>query len=397
MKKSNHDYLKRVRIIQPIIFVLLSFLLTMFIFNKGVSNSKKYNYNVSSYEQTSYDYIITDLIDEQLPEIKNYEGISRVFSYYEYKGTVSKKNKEENTTILFSEDNHNLDLSAFNTERMIKGNYNLDNNGLFVDQRVARNLNLKINDKINVKFGNVSIEFSVRAIFMDNLYYDGNSGSIYFNLTEQIKLDIISKREIQLRGVLIDSYDPDATLIALKDFKPLANLLPREDFSTEREYLFYKEQFLNTDYSSRVFNKNAVYDRVVNDNKNQNTLYNSKIMLIVGAVIYVVLIMAISLRNLYLKDSLEKHVLIYHVEVEKNALIISLNRLNILTVVLSLIINLIIITLFNNKNTLYGNYLTNTQITIYWTAILGYVLLTLLDKWFIYSNYDRKRKQNAKN
>ena len=360
-----------------------------FIFVKGAVNQlEEYNTKISPYEKTLYDFIVYDPIESQVGEIKANQYVENVFEYYSYNADITFNGNTYDTKALFSSNESGLVISAFNENRILDGEYKIEEGDIFVDEIVADNLNAKVGDEITLSFNKVSnIHFTIKAIFESNNFYD--NGSVYFSYVGTVKDNIDSQREVELSNILIDAKDNLNCYEYLKDYYvPYGRMLTRDYFSSDLEYNDYVNTFKNADYSSEIYNKESVLNSIQTNNKYLVDDASSNVKL--GAIIAAVILLLLCLIPVFGK--------IYETNYEKRTKStipnknykLGINIINLFAYIISFVIVLGITIVLQNNANLYSNVLSNVLTFVGISFIISFAVITIISNIIIVKINNKK-------
>ena len=175
----------------------------------GATLSNEYYEKVNYIEKTPFDYQVFSPLEEQIEPMRNEKSIDKLFAYHRYNASIKTDSASypDNTYAIFSEDKDNLSITPYNANRVISGNFNVDDGYALVDQSIANSLNLKVNDTFTVSLKNASgISLKVGAILGDNKFFE--RPTVYFHLSSTIKAQILEGyTSINYYGIMIKASD----------------------------------------------------------------------------------------------------------------------------------------------------------------------------------------------
>lgn len=342
----------------------------------AVKKSNEYNYKLSVTEKSDYDYRVYYPLKSQIDEMKEEESIDKVFPYYNYKATLSFNNKQYETRAIFTYDESNKNISEYNENRLMKGKLSDEKNYIILDGVSAGKLGARIGDTVKIALSKTEyMDVYVAGIVETNTFYE--TGAVYLDYSKDVKDEIDSKyEELSLNGVLIKESDPSC-LTYLKSYVPLGDMLTRDYFNTDNEYNSYVDNYMNADYSSKIYNKKVVLISLKNNNE---TLYKESYGAIMrGAIVMGIMLFALVIETIVAYIYLARYRKIYKTTISSKEFIFKYFVKNVLSfVVLWIVLYSNIVTLFSEYLT-YDNLIDKVYLYMFVSSISVIVLVGVID------------------
>lgn len=123
------------------------------------------NYNFQSvYKNTSIDFIAPEPSFEQISELPRNNGIDKVFPFFLTKTSVNTDGKSRTTTVLLSDRFENVDITMYNSKRLIKKSDSDFENPILVDWQFCKDTATDIGDTVSFSMGDTTAEYKIYAI-----------------------------------------------------------------------------------------------------------------------------------------------------------------------------------------------------------------------------------------
>lgn len=241
------------------------------------------NYNFQSvYKNTSIDFIAPEPSFEQISELPRNNGIDKVFPFFLTKTSVNTDGKSRTTTVLLSDRFENVDITMYNSKRLIKKSDSDFENPILVDWQFCKDTATDIGDTVSFSMGDTTAEYKIYAIYETNSIYE--NGAIIAQLSPEQKDAIVQNSQNNgYSGMYISASDYNACQAYLtKDYRPLGRLKARDYFDSDDQYQVHYDAIMSSGYA------NEITDFRVRENTLDKKV--NPIMIYMGAVLSVVLI-----------------------------------------------------------------------------------------------------------
>lgn len=286
MKKKNNKNFK-LGFFDLIIIPILAFcfILGGMFYNKY--EETKLFYNI---EQTSVDYIIQTPSKEQIVEISSMSHIDKVTPYIYSSFDFQKGSKTTRANLFVVEDKKDINFTPFSKELLIEESKNDYANELSISRDFAATHSLRVGDKLTLNIYNQSIDFNVKSIYFEDKRSVGgmllavNAGK----LNEAIQIQF--GNDYKYSGAYIKSNNAIQTEKWLANYKPLGDLLSRDEFDSVELYQIYLDNRDKTDYTLTTFYKNRYLTEI--HNRYDSAITEKKVMV---AIIQIVSFLAIGI------------------------------------------------------------------------------------------------------
>ncbi len=270
------------------------------------------NETLSIYNDTSYDYLVYNPSEEQIAEMKaDAEAVvpMRSIEFGIYFGTEKIYER-----IIFIEDTNDIKYTEYTEERRLLGNGDTPENFLYIDYYLSKHYGVSLGDTITVNMGDKKYDFIVTAVYRTNP--NGANGACLAKFGEKIK----NALSVPASGVYVATDDKSTFYERhLANYKPMALVKSREDFTTDKAYEDWLKDFNNTDpkryYKEKDSDKADVVKQTQEklDTVSDNTLFASiicAVILLVGSILSLILNIRM-LRSDILTGGTKKVILIY--------------------------------------------------------------------------------------
>lgn len=344
----------------------------------ALNDSSSYSYKLSELEKTTYDYRVYYPSSSQITDMSNQSFIKNVFAYHSSNVLLENSSYEFETTAIYSSSIDTLNISSYNTNRLISGKYNLDSNGIYIDQIIAKELHVTVGDTVTMTIRSSEINFTVAAIFEDNTFYQ--SGSVFFELTTALEtaLDIDT---VRYSGVLIEANNTLLCEEYLQDYIPLGSMMDRDMFSSNAEYDTYVANFLATDYSSEIYNKSSV----LNNTKINFEYYqtDAKSKLLIGSIGVAVILLLLSFQVVWATNYSETYTTLTKTVIATEEFKKTFRSINIVgyLVGFALVLGLMIIKLLSVST--YNNFSILSVAVVFISLLLSFLILSVIEEVLI--------------
>ncbi len=235
--------------LMSIILAVIAVLLFVFPFVMQIAE----NYNSQSvYKNTSIDFIAPEPSYNQVSDLSGTNGIEKVFPFYMTKTTVSSNGRTRQTTVLLSDQFENVNITMYNSKRLIKESKSEYDNPILVDWKFCKDTATNLGDTVSFNIGEKSVEYRIAAIYETNSIYD--DGAILAKLTPEQKEAIAKKSQNNgYSGMYISASDYNACQVYLStDYRPLGRLKNREQFDSDEQYQVHYDAIMSSGYANEI-------------------------------------------------------------------------------------------------------------------------------------------------
>ncbi|MBQ7918733.1 MAG: hypothetical protein IJ324_02160 [Lachnospiraceae bacterium] len=246
-------YWVRHRLFLTVVLCIVTATITGLLFAFPYVNQQANDYNSQSiYKNTDIDFIVPEPSFEQVDELTGEYGIDKVFPYFLTKTQVNVNGKSRTTTVLLSDQMQNIDITMYNTERLIeKADMEYDN-PILVDWQFCHDTSANIGDTVLLNISGNVAEYNIYAIYETNSIYDG--GAILAVMSDEQKESINqASKNNGYSGMYISANDYNACQAFLTtDYRPLARLKNRELFDSEEQYQVHYDAIMSSGYANEI-------------------------------------------------------------------------------------------------------------------------------------------------
>ena len=279
------NYWTRHRLIHTLVLSIAIALISALLFVVPYISALADDYNAQSiYKNTKLDFIVPEPSLEQVDALPGTNGIDKIFPYYLTKTTVQVNGKQRTTTVLLSDQFQNIDITMYNTNRLIQKSDEEYSDPILVDWQFCQDTSAKLGDTVSVSISGNSFDFRITAIYETNNIYDG--GAVLAEISEEQKKVIIDRsRNNGYSGMYISTSDYNACKTYLhSDYRPLGRLKSREQFKDDEQYQVHYDAIMSSGYA------NEITDTHVLENDYSKTV--SPLMIILGALLSAAIVIA---------------------------------------------------------------------------------------------------------
>ena len=179
-----------VSLLLGVVIALIAVLLFVFPFISQQAN----NYNSQSvYKNTSIDFIAPEPSFDQINELSGNYGIDKVFPFFLTKTSVNVGGNSRTTTVLLSDQFQNVDITMYNSNRLIKQSDTEYDNPILVDWKFCKDTLSDIGDMVSFTIGDTTAKYTIYAIYETNSIYEG--GAILVQLSAEQKDSIVQNAQ----------------------------------------------------------------------------------------------------------------------------------------------------------------------------------------------------------
>lgn len=255
----------------------------LFVFPFISQQADSYN-SQSVYKNTSIDFIAPEPSFDQVNELPGNYGVGKLFPFFLTKTSVNVGNKSRTTTVLLSDQFQNVDITMYNSNRLIKQSDSKFDNPILVDWQFCDDTSADIGDTISFSIGGTTAEYRIYAIYETNIIYDG--GAILAQLSiEQKDMIVQQSQNNGYSGMYISASDYSTCQSYLTtEYRPLGRLRAREQFDSEEQYQIHYDAIMSSAYA------NEITDFRVRENSLDTKA--SPIMILIGTVLSAIILIA---------------------------------------------------------------------------------------------------------
>lgn len=146
------------------------------------------------YKYSKYDAEIINISPHQSRQIKGYDFVDNFITYIDISHVKLINSTDDSSLgtllkVFRSNSYKDIDYTPFSQELVVESDFNLlnntDVNPIFLSEIVAKELNLKVGDKVIADFSDMMIEYTLIATYEEVLRSSGNSGCVF--LTDSLQ------------------------------------------------------------------------------------------------------------------------------------------------------------------------------------------------------------------
>ena len=258
----------------------------LFVFPYISQQANAYN-SQSIYKNTDIDFIAPEPSEEQISDLPGTNGISAVFPYFLTKTQISVNGTSRTTTVLLSDKVQNVDITMYNSERLIEKASNEYENPILVDWQFCKDTSAKIGDTVTIGIAGNQVEFKIYAIYETNGIYDG--GAILAEISSDMKEAIMqNSKNSGYSGMYVAASDYNACRNYLTtDYRPLGRLKSRELFEDDAQYQVHYDAIMSSGYANEITDFRIRESGLDND--------SSSVMVWIAAAFVLVLVIAFNI------------------------------------------------------------------------------------------------------
>lgn len=285
-------------IVLSCVVILVSVLL--FVFPFILSSSATYN-EQSIYKNSSIDFVVPEPSFEQVSELPGTQGIDKVFPFYKTTSLVTINNQTRSTNVLMTDQMQNVDITMYNSTRLIKESKKQVTNPILIDWQFAHDTNAEIGDIITITIDDNIIDYTVSAIYETNSLYDG--GAILAPITSAQK-DTISNnsKNSGYSAMYISASDYSACQSYLKtDYRPLGRLKDRALFDSDEQYQIHYDAIMSSGYANEITDL-RVKESSLSVNDSPLLVWIASAIVLICVIVYNTLMIKRGCEKTYFKD-----------------------------------------------------------------------------------------------
>lgn len=255
----------------------------LFVFPSIMRRANDYN-SQSIYRNTDIDFIAPEPSFDQIEELSGLNGIDEVFPFYLTKTQVNAGGTSRQTTVLLSDQFENIDITMYNSNRLIKKSGEEFDNSILVDWQFCKDTSADIGDTVSIAVGGSNVEFRIYAIYETNSIYD--SGAILAQINTDLKESIRnSSKNNGYSGIYISASDYNKCRTYLTtEYRPLGRLKTRDQFENDEQYQLHYDAIMSSGYA------NEITDFRIRENELKTD--SSYLLMILGTILTMVIMIA---------------------------------------------------------------------------------------------------------
>lgn len=235
-------------IITAAVALITSFL---FVYPSIMQQADAYN-SQSIYKNTDIDFIAPEPSFEQVNDLPGTNGIDKVFPFFLTKAQVNVNGTSRTTTVLLSDQFQNVDLTMYNSARLIEKSNEKYDNAILADWQFCYDTSAGIGDTVSLTIGGESKEFRIYAIYETNSIYD--NGAILAGISDDQKNAIAQQSNNNgYSGMYISVNDYNVCQSFLTtEYRPLGRLKDRDQFSDDDQYQVHYDAIMSSGYANEI-------------------------------------------------------------------------------------------------------------------------------------------------
>ena len=246
------SYWIRHRLLFTVVFCIALAVIVGLLFGFPYISQQATTYNAQSiYKNTSIDFIAPEPSFAQVVELPGQYGIASVFPYFITDADLGVNGKTKETTVLLSDQFQNLEITMYNSKRLIKKSGTEFEKPILVDWKFCNENAVDIGDTVTFYIGDDLQEYKIYAIYETNDAFDG----ALLAKIDQSQLDAIVNQS--------DSHGYSAMFISANDYntcktyltteyRPLGRLRDRSEFSSDQSYQIHYDAIMASDFANEV-------------------------------------------------------------------------------------------------------------------------------------------------
>ena len=248
----------------------------LFVYPSVMRRAEVYN-SQSIYKNTDIDFIVPEPSFDQVNDLPGTNGIDKLFPFFLTKTQVNVNGTSRTTMVLLSDQFQNVDLTMYNSARLIEKAREEYDNPILVDWQFCHDTSAKIGDIVSFDIDGATTEFKIYAIYETNSLYD--NGAILAEISDDQKNAIAQQSSNNgYSGMYISASDYNTCKSFLTtEYRPLGRLKDRDQFSDDEQYQVHFDAIMSSGYANEITDV-----RVRENGLSQNS---SSIMIWIGAVL----------------------------------------------------------------------------------------------------------------
>lgn len=300
-------YWLRNRLAVSTIGIMLVTLTTFLVFiNSNIINIANTYNETSVFIGSSIDFDVPSPSNNQVIELELMEHIERVIPYiYTNKSVrIDSSNSLSNVGVLLLDNFDSIDLTMYNTSRLIEGKSSYSDNPILVDYRFIKSSGLYLGDVVQIDFGGSLISFTIHGIYETNTYYQSYTIIGLWQGEQKTITENNLGRELNYSGAYIVSSNISTTDTYLtSQYKPYGRLRDRSEFDTDDAYQIHYDAFMTGNYANEITNFTSLMESA--QDKAENYKQNAQANLTSGALLLMIIHISYSIALVFRKSEIK--------------------------------------------------------------------------------------------
>lgn len=296
-------WLKNRLLYTVILTLLIAGAIGYFFVAQNVKTESENQAKISVYEKSEMDCDIPAPTKEQLETISKLDFVNSVFGYYYTETDVKAGEKTVRTKILLCDNMDNIEITMYNSKRLIHSGDSTFSNPIYVDFDFSKKTGVSVGDEIEIN----SVKYLVAGLYETNTY----NKAIMVPLTEDQK-SIVEANMSSYSGAFIDVNDVQKAENYFRKYKPEGRLKAREAFASDQEYQIHYKAWSEANYFNEITffsgKKEGIAVGKVVDVKTVIAVYAAGILLV-----NIVLFARKRERKYFKEKKSKKHIMSYYI------------------------------------------------------------------------------------
>ena len=260
-------------------------LLSVLLFVYPVIKTKASDYNDQSiYVNSDIDFIAPAPSYEQVRDLPGQYGIDAVFPFYMTNIDVEVNHLTRETTVLLSDLYDNLEMTMYNSSRLLSEADEDYANRILVDWQFCHDTSAKLGDTVSITIGGSRVDFQISAIYETNSQY--SEGAILALISDDIAS--VLKNNSQNSGysgmyVSADNYDVCRDYLT-NEYRPLGRLRDSSQFDSIEQYQIHYETIMSSGYAKEITDYHAM--------SHSDSVEHKSILALVGTALTIVILIS---------------------------------------------------------------------------------------------------------
>lgn len=301
-----HYWMKNRLAVSLIASLLLISLISFVFISTNISNiANSYN-EMSIYEGSNIDFDVPSPSKLQVNELETLDHIEHVIPYIYTTKSVRyfSSNSLSNVGVLLLDNFDDIELTMYNSSRLIEKSTNYSDNPLIVDYRFIKLSGLTLGDVVQIPFGGSLVSFTIDGIYETNTYYQSNTIMGLWQGDQKILTENSLGRELNYSGAYIVSNSVSVTdNYLINQFKPYGRLRDRSEFDSDAAYQIHYNAFMNSNYANEITSFADLL--VVSQDRAANYKQVSQVSLLSGTLLLLVVQTAFSIALIFRKSEIK--------------------------------------------------------------------------------------------
>ena len=223
----------------------------LFVFPYILTSSETYN-SQSIYKKSEIDFVVPEPSFEQASQLSGTHGIDKIFPFYKTTSLVTFNNQTRSTNVLMTDQMQNVDITMYNSNRLIKESKQQVSNPVLIDWQFAHDTGANIGDTVSLAIGENNVDYTVVAIYETNSLYD--EGAILVPISVEQKEAISSNSKNNgYSAMYISASDYGACQTYLKsDYRPMGRLKDRDVFDSDEQYQIHYDAIMSSGFANEI-------------------------------------------------------------------------------------------------------------------------------------------------